>query len=89
MDYSPPGSSVQVMMLEWVPISPPGDLPDPGIKPMSPAPPALAVDASPLSHLAILLASHQIPGGGGGNCRWVDKLDRSVGTRGLLLVKGV
>ena len=41
MDYSSPGSSVhgllQARILEWVamPSSPPGDLPDPGIKPSS------------------------------------------------------
>ena len=39
MDYSPPASSVhgilQVRILEWVAISSPGDLPDPGIKPRS------------------------------------------------------
>ena len=36
MDYSLPGSSVhgifQVRMLEWLPFSSPGDLPNPGIK---------------------------------------------------------
>ena len=41
MDYSPPGSSVhgvsQARILEWVAISPPGDLPDPDIEPRSPA----------------------------------------------------
>ena len=41
MDCSPPGSSVygilQERMLEWVSISSPGDLPDPGIEPGSPA----------------------------------------------------
>ena len=41
MDYSPPGPSVhgisQARILEWLAISSPGDLPDPGIKPMSPA----------------------------------------------------
>ena len=39
MDCKPPGSSVQgifqARILEWVTIS--GDLPDPGIEPMSPA----------------------------------------------------
>ena len=44
--YTPPGSSVhgivQARILEWLPFPPPGDLPDTGIKPMSPAPPALA-----------------------------------------------
>ena len=41
MDCSPPGSSVhgilQARVLEWVPCSPPGDLPNPGIKPRAPA----------------------------------------------------
>ena len=42
MDYSPPGSSVcgilQARILEWVAMpSSSGDLPDPGIKPVSPA----------------------------------------------------
>ena len=40
MDYSLPGSSIQGIsqgrILEWVVISTPGDLPDPGIKFMSP-----------------------------------------------------
>jgi len=38
MDWSPPGSSVrrilQTKILEWVAISFPTDLPDPGIKPI-------------------------------------------------------
>ena len=41
MDYSPPGSSVYgislARILEWVAISSPEDLPDPGIEPGSPA----------------------------------------------------
>ena len=41
MDCGPPGSSVhgisQARILEWVAISSPGDLPDPGIKLISPA----------------------------------------------------
>ena len=40
MDCSLPGSSVhgilQAKILEWVPVSSPGDLPDPGIEPGSP-----------------------------------------------------
>ena len=41
-DCSPPGSSVhgiflQASILEWVAISSPGDFPDPGIEPRSPA----------------------------------------------------
>ena len=46
MDCGPPGSSVLVMsqarILEWVAISFSGDLPDPGIEPMSLVSPALA-----------------------------------------------
>ena len=45
MDYSPPDSSVhgilQARILEWLPCPPPGDLPNPEIEPVSPAPPAL------------------------------------------------
>ena len=48
MDCSLPGSSVhgifQPRILEWVAISSPGDLPDPGIEPRSPA---LQADALP------------------------------------------
>ena len=40
MDCSPPGSSVlgilQARILEWVAIPPPGNLPNPGVKPRSP-----------------------------------------------------
>ena len=46
VDYSPPGYSVcgifQAKTLEWLPLPPPGDLPNPGIEPESPAAPALA-----------------------------------------------
>ena len=46
MDFNPPGSSVhgifQARILEWVAISIPGDLPDPGIELMSRASPAMA-----------------------------------------------
>ena len=38
MDYSPPGSSIheilQARKMEWVACPPPGDLSDPGIKPV-------------------------------------------------------
>ena len=41
MDCSPPDSSVhgilQARILEWLPFPSPGDLPNPGIKPLSPA----------------------------------------------------
>ena len=47
MDFSPPGSSIhrilQAKTLGWVARPPPGDPPDPGIEPMSPASPALQV----------------------------------------------
>ena len=56
MDCSPPGFSVhgifQARILEEVAFPPPkGDLPDPGIEPMSPESPALACGFLPLSHL--------------------------------------
>ena len=45
MDSTLPGSSVhgilQARTLKWVSCPPPGDLPDPGIEPVSPATPAL------------------------------------------------
>ena len=51
---SPPGSSVhgifQARKLEWIAISFPGDLPDPGMRPASPVSPALQVDSLLLSH---------------------------------------
>jgi len=51
MDYSQPDSSVrgilQARILEWVAIPFSRDLPDPGIKPVSPA---LQVDSLLLSH---------------------------------------
>ena len=56
MDCSLPGSSVhgilQTRILDWsgLPCPPPGDLPDPGIEPASPAAPALQADSLPLSH---------------------------------------
>ena len=54
MDCSPPGSSVhgilQARLLELVAMPPPGDLPKPGIKPVSPAGPALQEDSLRLSH---------------------------------------
>ena len=46
MDCSPPGSCVhgilQARILEWLPCSPPGDLPNPEIEPASLMSPALA-----------------------------------------------
>ena len=38
-----------------MPCPPPGDLPNPGIEPKSPAAPALAVDFLPLSYLGDLM----------------------------------
>ena len=55
MDCIPPGSSVhgilQARTLEWVAIPSPGDLPDPGIIPVSPA---WQADSLPLNHLGSL-----------------------------------
>ena len=54
VDYSLPGSSVhgilQARILEWVAFTPPGDLPDSGIEPMSPETPALQADSLLRSH---------------------------------------
>ena len=56
MDYNPPGSSVhgilQARTLEFVPCLSPGDLPNPGIKLVSPASPALQVDSLAKSSLS-------------------------------------
>ena len=50
-DCSPPGSSVhgflQARILEWLPFPFPGDLPNPGIKPGSPASSVLQADSLP------------------------------------------
>ena len=54
MDCSPPGSSVHGITRQeyWsgLPCPSAGALPDPGIKPTSPASPALQADSLPLSH---------------------------------------
>ena len=42
---------LQARILEWLPCPPPGDRPDPGIKPTSPASPALQADSSPAQPL--------------------------------------
>ena len=51
---SPPGSSVHRIFWQecWsgLPFPPPGDLPDSGIEPVSPASPTLQVDSLLLSH---------------------------------------
>ena len=58
MDYSPTGSSVhgifQARILEWVAFSFSGDLPDLGIKPMSLASPALALEFFTISATCVL-----------------------------------
>ena len=56
MDRSLPGSSgcgiFQARILEWIAISSPGDLPDPGIKPLSLVFPELAGRFLLMHHLA-------------------------------------
>ena len=47
---------LQATVLEWVALPSPGDLPDPGIKPMSPVSPALQAHSSPLSHWGIKMS---------------------------------
>ena len=60
MDCSPPGSSVhgilQARTLEWVPCPLPGDLPDPGVKPASPA---LQMNSLPLGHTPVPIAGFE------------------------------
>ena len=62
---SPPGSCVrgilQARILEWVACSSPGDLPNPGIEPASPATPALQAGSLPLSHRGSLGTVHDPP----------------------------
>ena len=75
MNCSLPDSSVhgifQARILERVPFPSPGGLPDPGIKPLSPASPALQEDSLWLSHQEALraplttLLSPQVSGGRG------------------------
>ena len=51
MDSSPPGSCVHgIFQAYWIalPFPPPGDLPDPGIEPVSPESLALQADSLPL-----------------------------------------
>ena len=65
MDCSLPGSSVheilQARMLEWGAFPSPGEHPDPGTEPVSPAAPALQVDSLPTElsrntiHLKLLI----------------------------------
>ena len=43
-----------------LPFPPPGDLPDPGIEPEFPVPPALQIDSLPLSHQGSLPATIRI-----------------------------
>ena len=62
MDRSPPGSSIhgisQPRILEWAAISFSGDLPDPGIKPASPA---WQADSLPMSYLGSLPSGTPVP----------------------------
>ena len=48
---SPPDSTVhgifQARILQWIAMPPPGDLPDPGIEPVSPVSPTLQADSLP------------------------------------------
>ena len=57
MDCSLPGSSVhgilQARILEWLPFLSPGDLPDPGIEPASPALQADSLPSEPLGTVNI------------------------------------
>ena len=62
---SPAGSSVQGILqatiLEWVAMPPPGDLPDPGIKPMYLMSPAMQASSLPLLFLKALIRFLRAP----------------------------
>ena len=70
-DCSPPGffvhGTLQARILEWVAMPSPGDLPDPGIKPRSPALPADSLSSE--SRLGV--------GWGGRGCGFINKDYRS------------
>ena len=63
MEYSSPGSSVhgisQPQYWSGLPFSPPGDLPNPGIKPMTPTSPALQEASSQQGHQGFLFTCFQ------------------------------
>ena len=63
LDVSPPVSSVHGLLRQeyWsrLPFPSPGDLPDPGIEPTSPASPPLQADSFSLSHLGSRHARHE------------------------------
>ena len=64
-DYSSPGFSVHSRQEYWsgLPSSPPGDLPDPGIKPTSPVSPALVgrfLSTEPLEKPHLLICRQAI-----------------------------
>ena len=65
MDCCPQGSSVQETcqsrILEWVAISFPGDIPDPGIKPGSPTLPADSLQSELLEAQVTVTCSFLIP----------------------------
>ena len=60
MDCSPPLSVVLTLQKYWsgLPFPPPGDLPAPGIEPVSPVPPALAGRFPLLSHMGSRFNNH-------------------------------
>ena len=79
---SPPGSSVQGILqariLEWVAFLPPGDLPDPGIKPAFPLAPAFQADNMYLPTSSLTRNCEAFPqsrsGRTGGFDPWVRKI---------------
>ena len=58
LNCSPPGSSIhgifRVRIPGWLPFPPPGDLPNPGIKPTCPVSRALQTDSSPAEPLGFI-----------------------------------
>ena len=86
MDHSPPASSVpgilQARILNGLPFPPAGDLPDPGIKPVSLASPALAARFFTTS---TTWEAHNFRGPGR-NLVWETGYKGCLGFCGLLLV---
>ena len=64
LDCSPPGSSVhgilQARILEWVAVPPPGDRPNPGIEPRSPALQADSLPSEPTLLLSLISHLHDL-----------------------------
>ena len=94
MDYNPPGSSVhgilQARILKWVAIPSPGDLPNPGFKPGSPALQADSLPTEPAGkpqHSRKRCHFHAHPSSSTRDLSWRNKFVRLCGD--VLITGGV